>query len=60
MADKNEKLYQMSFAKIYPLLINKAIRKGRTEEEVQIVIEWLTGYKKDDIRVAVNKNIAYR
>ena len=29
-----EKVYQMSFGKIYPLLVGKAERKGRTREEV--------------------------
>ena len=31
---KNEKIYNMPFEKVYSLLINKAIRKNRTEEEV--------------------------
>lgn len=34
----SEKIFQMSFSKIYPLLINKAVRKGRTAEEVNCVI----------------------
>ena len=29
-----EKVYQMPFAKVYPLLVNKALRKGRTQAEV--------------------------
>lgn len=41
---ENEKVYQMPFAKVYPLLVNKAVRKGRTQAEVDAVIEWLTGY----------------
>ena len=40
----NDKVFQMSFAKVYSLLENKAVKKGRTEEEVRTVIEWLTGY----------------
>ena len=44
---ENEKVYAMSFAKIYPLLVNKAVRKGRTAEEVNQVITWLTGYEKE-------------
>ena len=46
---ENEKVYQMSFAKIYPLLVNKAVRKGRTAEEVNEVITWLTGYSEEAI-----------
>ena len=40
----NEKVYAMSFAKIYPLLVNKAVKKRRTATEVDTVIGWLTGY----------------
>ena len=31
---KNEKVFSMSFARVYPLLVNKALRKGRTTDEV--------------------------
>lgn len=41
---ENEKVYRMSFAKIYSLLVNKAVKKGRTVDEVSAVISWLTGY----------------
>ena len=35
---------QMPFAKLYPMLVNKAEKKGRTREEVDQVTAWLTGY----------------
>ena len=35
---------QMPFAKLYPLLVNKAGKKGRSREEVDQVTTWLTGY----------------
>jgi hypothetical protein len=38
------RIYAMSFAKVYPLYLAKAERKGRTREEVDEVIRWLTGY----------------
>ena len=47
---KNEKVYAMSFAKVYPLLVNKAVRKGRTIDEVDRVIQWLTGYDPDGLK----------
>lgn len=34
---------QMPFSKLYPLLVNKAVKKGRTREEVDQVTAWLTG-----------------
>lgn len=40
----NEKVYAMPFAKVYPLLVAKATRKGRTQAEVDEIITWLTGY----------------
>ena len=40
---------QMSFPKLYPLLINKAVKKGRTREDVDQVTTWLTGYSAEDI-----------
>ena len=40
----NEKVFAMSFAKVYPMLIAKAERKGRSRDEVQKVTAWLTGY----------------
>lgn len=40
---------QMAFAKVYPLLVNKAERKGRTRAEVDQVTAWLTGYTPGDL-----------
>ena len=39
-----QSIFDMPFSKIYPLLVQKAQRKGRTREEVNAVITWLTGY----------------
>ena len=46
----NEKVYAMSFAKVYPLLVAKANKKGRTRDEVDQVVCWLTGYTAEDIK----------
>ncbi|MEM1249821.1 MAG: DUF2200 domain-containing protein [Acidobacteriota bacterium] len=40
------RVYSMSFAKIYPLYVNKAEKKGRTQAEVDEILLWLTGYDK--------------
>lgn len=55
----NEKVFQMSFAKVYSLLENKALRKGRTKEEVQEVICWLTGYVESDITEMLANPVTY-
>jgi len=40
----NARVYKMSFAGVYPLYIQKAEKKGRTKEDVDTIILWLTGY----------------
>lgn len=38
------RIFSMAFAKVYPMYVQKAERKGRTQEEVDTIICWLTGY----------------
>ena len=40
----NSRIFKMPFANVYPFYIQKAEKKGRTKEEVNTVICWLTGY----------------
>lgn len=44
--DKKHKIFTMAFARVYPLYVQKAERKGRTKDEVDEVITWLTGYSR--------------
>ena len=46
---KTTKIFAMPFAAVYPLYILKAEKKGRTKEEVDEVIFWLTGYNKTSL-----------
>ena len=50
---------QMPFSKVYPLLVNKAERKGRSREEVEQVTAWLTGYTAEDINRLEQSDISY-
>jgi hypothetical protein len=43
-ASHDERFAKMTFASVYPLYIAKIERKGRTKEELDQVIEWLTGF----------------
>lgn len=45
---------KLSFAKVYPLLVGKAERRGRTREEVDLIITWLTGYDRAGIERGVD------
>ena len=55
----NKKVCAMPFAKVYPLLVAKAIRKGRTQAEVDEIITWLTGYSIPQIEGAVQNETSY-
>ena len=44
---EKQKILKMSFSKVYPFYIEKAVKKGRTKEEVDQIIFWLTGYNND-------------
>ena len=55
----NEKVFAMSLAKVFPMLIAKAERKGRTKHEVLEVTAWLTGYTYDQIDILLNSDTTY-
>lgn len=56
---ENHRIYKMAFAKIYPMYVAKAERKGRTGDEVDTIIAWLTGYDKAGIDKAVAEEIDF-
>ena len=55
----NERVYKMAFSSIYPLLVQKVERKGRTKSEVDAVICWLTGYDDSGLQAQIVKNTDY-
>lgn len=51
------RIYKIIFASVYPLYIKKAEKKGRTKEEVDTIIFWLTGYDQQTLQKQIdNKN----
>ena len=51
----NTRVYRMSFAGVYPMYIQKAEKKGRTKDEVDTIIFWLTGYNKQTLQQQIEK-----
>jgi hypothetical protein len=49
------RIFTTSFAKVYPLLVKKAERKGRTKKEVDQIICWLTGYTAAGLKQQLTK-----
>lgn len=55
----NERIYNMLFSKVYPLLIAKAEKKGRTRADALTVTSWLTGYTAEEIEAFLSTDLTY-
>lgn len=53
----NQRIYRILFSSIYPLYVQKAEKKGKTKEEVDQIIYWLTGYDETSLSLQVNKKV---
>ena len=53
------RIYSMSFGKVYPLLVAKAEKKGRTKGEVDEIIRWLTGYSQRALEGHLDRATSY-
>lgn len=60
MKSNNERVFKMAFASVYPHYITKAEKKGRTKEEVDTIIEWLTGYNKQALQKHVDSKTDFQ
>ena len=55
----NDRVYKMKFSKVYPLLVQKVLRKGRSKAEVDEVICWLTGYEEQGLQSQLDADVDY-
>ncbi|ASN59887.1 hypothetical protein CG419_04255 [Latilactobacillus curvatus] len=55
-----QSIFNMSLSKIYPMLVQKAERKNRTQAEVNQIICWLTGYSQTELNAQLAKDISYQ
>lgn len=51
------RIYAMPFASVYPAYVAKAERKGRTKDEVDTIITWLTGYTAAGLKKVIDKKV---
>jgi hypothetical protein len=51
------RIFATPFSAVYPLYVQKATRKGRTKEEVDRVICWLTGYDQGELQSQIERKI---
>ncbi|WP_298999427.1 DUF2200 domain-containing protein [Flagellimonas sp. S174] len=57
--EHNERIAKMIFASVYPHYVNKVEKKGRTKEELQQVIKWLTGFDDKKLQKLVNEKATF-
>lgn len=53
------RVFQMSFAAVYPLLVNKVEKKGKTKAQLDEIIFWLTGYDAKGLATALEDGRDY-
>ena len=57
---KNEQVANMIFGSIYPHYLNRIVKNGRTKEELDTVIEWLTGYNHKILQKLIDEKVTFR
>ena len=55
----NQRIAKLTFASVYPLYLEKIEKKGRTEEELHQVIEWLTSFDHKKLRELIQENVTF-
>ncbi|MBK8643623.1 MAG: DUF2200 domain-containing protein [Saprospiraceae bacterium] len=56
----DERIAKMTFATVYPLYVAKIEKKGRTQEELHQVIEWLTGYDENKLKTLLEEKVTFK
>ncbi|GAA4054460.1 DUF2200 domain-containing protein [Flavobacterium chungnamense] len=56
---ENHRIFTTSFASVYPHYINKAEKKGRSKEEVDTIVRWLTGYNPEQLQQILDNKITF-
>ena len=55
----DQRIAKMIFASVYPMYVEKVERKGRTKEELQEVIEWLTGFNSKKLQELISERVTF-
>lgn len=57
--EKKPRIFGISFGSVYPLYLQKAAKKGRTKEEVDQIVTWLTGYSGEQLQRAIDAKVDF-
>lgn len=55
----NSRVYRMAFSTVYPLYVKKVERKGKTKEDVDEIIYWLTGYDAKALKTVLDSKVDF-
>ncbi|WP_300664102.1 DUF2200 domain-containing protein [Fluviicola sp.] len=56
----DERIAKMTFASVYPHYVTKVEKKGRTEEELKQVIQWLTGFDAIKLQELIDQKVTFQ
>jgi len=56
---QREKIAKLVFASVYPMYVKKVETKGRTKDELQQVIEWLTGFDNKKLQELIKEKVTF-
>ena len=56
---QQQRIAKMTFSSVYPMYITKVEKKGRTKEELDQVIEWLTGFDEEKLQDLIDKKVTF-
>lgn len=54
-----QRIAKITFASVYPMYLAKVEKKGRTQEELHEVIEWLTGFDNKKLQKLIKENVTF-
>jgi hypothetical protein len=57
--EHNRRIAEMTFASVYPHYITKVKNKGRTKEELHVVIEWLTSFDEKKLQELIANKVSF-
>ncbi len=56
----NSRVFKMTFASVYPHYVNKVEKKGKTKEELNTIICWLTGYNPKTLQKQIDNKVDFQ
>lgn len=56
----DDRIAKMTFASVYPLYLAKIEKKGRTKDELHLVIRWLTGFSEKSLQKQISDQVTFQ